>query len=372
VRTLLLLTAMLAFASDRSLPRSAPRSAGGHTSRYRPTCERTPSVRIKRDSAARTAFRRRHPCPSTGNGTGACPGYVIDHIKALKRGGPDAPSNMQWQTAAAARAKDRVEWSASPDRNPVKTNHASPAQSSILGIIVRSMSGCGFSVRGRPRTPCVRLRMLRMAGMMFFPSFTLNATLQVATRDGIVVCADKRQSIDEVIVRDNATKVLAASNMLVWATGTTGFTNRQTHAVRSDIFEFLRRFFAEPRPTLVSQVELPLHEFLSARYTEYITSLTSSELPPPSVAQVFVLGMTAGKPQVAGIQAAYKAAHASKHSGSRLTRTSSPMQRSWRTGLMRSSRNSATAPTIDLTICAETLPFDAGFNNHLRLAGSVL
>jgi hypothetical protein len=34
---------------------------------------------------------------------------VIDHIKALKHGGADAPSNMQWQTIAQARAKDRVE-----------------------------------------------------------------------------------------------------------------------------------------------------------------------------------------------------------------------------------------------------------------------
>jgi hypothetical protein len=37
---------------------------------------------------------------------GACPGYVIDHVIALKRGGADAPSNMQWQTVRAAKAKD--------------------------------------------------------------------------------------------------------------------------------------------------------------------------------------------------------------------------------------------------------------------------
>jgi hypothetical protein len=34
---------------------------------------------------------------------------VIDHIKALKRGGADDPTNMQWQTVSDARAKDRVE-----------------------------------------------------------------------------------------------------------------------------------------------------------------------------------------------------------------------------------------------------------------------
>jgi hypothetical protein len=37
------------------------------------------------------------------------PGYVIDHIIALKRGGPDNPSNMQWQTIEEAKAKDRRE-----------------------------------------------------------------------------------------------------------------------------------------------------------------------------------------------------------------------------------------------------------------------
>jgi len=40
---------------------------------------------------------------------GACPGYVVDHIKALKHGGSDTPENMQWQTRAEAKAKDREE-----------------------------------------------------------------------------------------------------------------------------------------------------------------------------------------------------------------------------------------------------------------------
>jgi len=50
-----------------------------------------------------------HPCPSTGSTAGHCPGYVVDHIVPLKRGGADSPENMQWQTAAEAKAKDRVE-----------------------------------------------------------------------------------------------------------------------------------------------------------------------------------------------------------------------------------------------------------------------
>jgi len=65
--------------------------------------------RIKRDPRARQAFVKSHPCPSTGKTRGACPGYVVDHIKPLKRGGADAPSNMQWQTTAAAKAKDKWE-----------------------------------------------------------------------------------------------------------------------------------------------------------------------------------------------------------------------------------------------------------------------
>lgn len=32
-----------------------------------------------------------------------------DHIKPLKRGGADDPSNMQWQTVEDAKAKDRWE-----------------------------------------------------------------------------------------------------------------------------------------------------------------------------------------------------------------------------------------------------------------------
>jgi len=54
-------------------------------------------------------FQRQHPCPSTGRTTGACPGYIKDHIRALACGGPDSVENMQWQTVAAAKAKDKWE-----------------------------------------------------------------------------------------------------------------------------------------------------------------------------------------------------------------------------------------------------------------------
>ena len=65
--------------------------------------------RIARDPHAKEAFRRSHPCPATGKTYGQCPGYVVDHLKALKRGGADDPSNMQWQTRPEAKAKDSWE-----------------------------------------------------------------------------------------------------------------------------------------------------------------------------------------------------------------------------------------------------------------------
>lgn len=59
--------------------------------------------RIQRSDAARHAFARHTGYP---NGR---PGYVIDHIVPLACGGADAPSNMQWQTIAEGKAKDKTE-----------------------------------------------------------------------------------------------------------------------------------------------------------------------------------------------------------------------------------------------------------------------
>jgi hypothetical protein len=62
-----------------------------------------------RSRAVAREFQREHPCPSTAKTSGGCPGYRKDHVFPLGCGGADAVSNMQWQTVAAARAKDRVE-----------------------------------------------------------------------------------------------------------------------------------------------------------------------------------------------------------------------------------------------------------------------
>jgi hypothetical protein len=64
---------------------------------------------IVRSETQKNVFKSLHPCPSNGETYGPCPGYVIDHIKPLACGGADAPSNMQWQTVTAGKAKDAWE-----------------------------------------------------------------------------------------------------------------------------------------------------------------------------------------------------------------------------------------------------------------------
>ena len=72
-------------------------------------CIRDSRGRIKRSATAKDEFKKQRPCPSTGRTTGACPGYTIDHVQPLKRGGADNPSNMQWQTNSEAKEKDKTE-----------------------------------------------------------------------------------------------------------------------------------------------------------------------------------------------------------------------------------------------------------------------
>ena len=62
-----------------------------------------------RSHASVAEFKRQHPCPSTGKPRGSCPGYVVDHVVPLCAQGADDPSNMQWQTVADGKAKDKTE-----------------------------------------------------------------------------------------------------------------------------------------------------------------------------------------------------------------------------------------------------------------------
>ena len=97
----------------RSHTRSRP---GSGSTTVRRSYSRAPRIRsysvptqrdsrggVKRSSSAKQEFMRQTRYPH------GRPGYVVDHIKPLACGGADSPSNMQWQTQAEAKAKDRTE-----------------------------------------------------------------------------------------------------------------------------------------------------------------------------------------------------------------------------------------------------------------------
>jgi hypothetical protein len=76
---------------------------GGHVPSYCTSCARDSHGRIARSPEARQEFMTQ-----TGYPHGR-PGYIVDHIIPLKRGGADEPWNMQWQTIAEGKAKDATE-----------------------------------------------------------------------------------------------------------------------------------------------------------------------------------------------------------------------------------------------------------------------
>ena len=59
--------------------------------------------KIKRSEEARKDFMKQTGYPNGRKD------YVVDHVVPLECGGADAPSNMQWQTVAEAKIKDRTE-----------------------------------------------------------------------------------------------------------------------------------------------------------------------------------------------------------------------------------------------------------------------
>lgn len=86
-----------------SFPKTKTSSYGGHTSRYSYSAPRDSSGHIKRSSEAKSNFMKQTGYPNGRKG------YVVDHVTPLKKGGADSPSNMQWQTKEAAKAKDKWE-----------------------------------------------------------------------------------------------------------------------------------------------------------------------------------------------------------------------------------------------------------------------
>lgn len=82
--------------------------------RYVTEIKRDANGNILRRADVLAAFKRIHPCPSTGKTTGACAGWQIDHPVPLKCYGLDAVSNMQWmpivlKAGAGKYPKDRWE-----------------------------------------------------------------------------------------------------------------------------------------------------------------------------------------------------------------------------------------------------------------------
>lgn len=66
-------------------------------------------ARVKRSQTAKVEFKAANPCPADGATKGPCAGYVIDHMWPLACGGEDHPRNMQWQTIADSKEKDKWE-----------------------------------------------------------------------------------------------------------------------------------------------------------------------------------------------------------------------------------------------------------------------
>ena len=101
--------ASMGVAPSTAMSRPPSVSALSRSAVVHPRSTRTPGFarsshgRIPRSEAAKRAFEAQSGYPR------GRPGYVIDHIRPLACGGLDAPINMQWQTIAAAKAKDRTE-----------------------------------------------------------------------------------------------------------------------------------------------------------------------------------------------------------------------------------------------------------------------
>ncbi len=103
--------AWLVSALALALLPAAGAGAGHKGSSKCATCAQDSHGKIKRSKQARDDFRKAQPCPGGPDrgSTRRCSGFVIDHVKPMECGGADAPSNMQWQTIAEGKAKDKTE-----------------------------------------------------------------------------------------------------------------------------------------------------------------------------------------------------------------------------------------------------------------------
>src|SRR5947209_18365176 len=72
--------------------RSAPARDNPAPSDGRADAKPRYTPRAHRGSETRREFQRQHFCPATGKTSGACPGYVRDHVVPVACGGPDSPA----------------------------------------------------------------------------------------------------------------------------------------------------------------------------------------------------------------------------------------------------------------------------------------
>jgi hypothetical protein len=78
--------------------------------------KRDANGRIYRSRTVVARFQHSTVCPATGRTGTPCPGFLVDHRKPLgcakteaERARLDSVVNMQYQTIADARAKDKIE-----------------------------------------------------------------------------------------------------------------------------------------------------------------------------------------------------------------------------------------------------------------------
>ena len=79
-------------------------------SRYCGAPKRDASGRIVRRADVIYAYRKAHPCPSTGAlGVGACPSWALNHTVPLACGGCDSVSNLSFMRTDAKKLVDSYE-----------------------------------------------------------------------------------------------------------------------------------------------------------------------------------------------------------------------------------------------------------------------